>query len=59
MILKAEKKKYHEVEEKIGRRTRMNDDIKLLLNKIKSEKEKKYNNFDKIKQIKNLLVRIQ
>ena len=33
--------------------------MKLLLNKIKSEKKKKYKNFDKFKQLEILLVRIK
>ena len=40
-------------------RNKINDDMKLLLNKIKSEKERKYKNFDKIKQVEILLVRIK
>ena len=44
---------------KIERRNRMNDDIKLLLNKIKTQKKKKYKNDEKIKQLEFLLVRIK
>ena len=42
---------------RIDRRNKCNDDMKLLLNKIKSEKKKKI--FDKIKQLEILLVRIK
>ena len=44
---------------RIERRDRMNDDMKLLLNKIKSEKKKKNKSFDIIKQLEILLVRIK
>ena len=37
----------------------MNDDTKLLLNKIKSEKKKKNKNFDEIRQLEILLVKIK
>ena len=37
----------------------MNDDTKFLLNKIKSEKKKKNKNYDKIKELEILLVRIK
>ena len=43
---------------RIDRKTKLNDDMKLLLNKIKSEKKKKNKDFDKIKQIEILLVNI-
>ena len=41
------------------RKNKLNDDIKLLLKKFKSEKKKKNENFDKIKQIEILLVNIK
>ena len=44
---------------RIIRRNKMNGDMKLLLKKIKSEKKKKNKNFDKIKQLGILLVRIK
>ena len=44
---------------RIERRNRMNDDINLLLNKIKTEKKKKYKKDEKIKQLEILLVRIK
>ena len=37
----------------------MNDDIKILLNKIKTEEKTKYKNDEKIKQLEILLVRIK
>ena len=44
---------------RIDRRNKINDDMNLLLNKIKSEKKKENKNFDKIKQLEILLVRIK
>ena len=44
---------------RIERRNKMTDDMKLLLNKIKSEKEKKYKHFNKIKQLEIILVNIK
>ena len=44
---------------RIDRRNKTNDDMKLLLKKIKTEKKKKNKNFDKIKQLEILLVRIK
>ena len=44
---------------RIERKNKISDDMKLLLNKIKSEKKKKYKNFNKIKQLEILLVRIK
>ena len=44
---------------RIERRKKLSDDMKLLLNKIKSEKKKKYKNFNKIKQLEILLVNIK
>ena len=41
---------------RIQRRILMNDDMKLILNKIKTEKKKKNKNLDKIKQLEALLV---
>ena len=41
------------------RKTKMNDGMKILLHKIKSEKKKKKKNFDKIKQLEILSVRIE
>ena len=44
---------------RIERKNKISDDMKLLLNKIESEKKKKYKNLDKIKQLEILLVRIK
>ena len=44
---------------RIERRNKTSDDMKLLLNKIKSEKKKKYKNFNKIKQLEKILVNIR
>ena len=44
---------------RIQRRNRMNDEINLLLIKIKTEKKKKHENDEKIKQLQILLVRIK
>ena len=41
------------------RRLNMSNDMKLLLNKIKSEKKKKNKNIDKIKQLEILLVNLK
>ena len=37
----------------------MSDDLKLLLNKIKSEKRKKIRNYDKIKQLEKIIVNLK
>ena len=44
---------------RIERKNKLNDDMKVLINKIKSEKKKKNRNLDKIKQLKVLLVNIK
>ena len=44
---------------RIERKNKLNDDMKILLNKIKSEKKKKNKNLDKIKQLEILLVNIK
>ena len=60
MIMNNENKKLSRNRKKrIQRRNKMNDDLKLLINKIKSEKKKKYKIFDKIRQLEFLLVRIK
>ena len=60
MIINNENKKLSRNRKKrIDRKNKMNDDMKLLLNKIKSEKKKKNKNLDKIKQLEILLVRIK
>ena len=51
MIINNESKKLsRNTKRRNNRRDRMNDDMKLLLNKIKLEKKKKNKIFDKIKQ---------
>ena len=54
MIINNETKKLSR-----NRKRRISDDMKLLLNKIKSEKKKKNKNLDKIKQLEILLVNIK
>ena len=44
---------------RIERRNEINNDMKLLINKIKSEKKKKNKNFDKTRQLEILLVNIK
>ena len=44
---------------RIARKLNMSDDMKSILNKIKSEKKKKNKNFNKIKQLEILLVNIK
>ena len=44
---------------RIERKNKINYDMKILLNKIKSETKKKNKNLDKIKQLEILLVRIK
>ena len=44
---------------RIDHRNKTNDHMKLLLNRIKTEKKKKNKNFDKTKQLEILLVRIK
>ena len=57
MIINNENKKLSRNRKKrIERKNKMNDDMKFLLNKIKSEKKKKNKNFDKIRQLEILLV---
>ena len=57
MIINNEKKKLsRNRKRRIKRKSKMNDDMKLLLNKIKSEKKTKNKNLDKIKQLEILLV---
>ena len=60
MIINNENKKLsRNTKRKINRKNKINDHMKFLLNTIKSEKKKKYKNFDKIKQLEILLVRIK
>ena len=60
MIIDNENKKLsRNRRRRIERKSKIDDDMKLLLNKIKSEKKKKNKNLDKIKQLEILLVRIK
>ena len=60
MIMNNEIKKLSRNRKKrIDRRNKINDEMKLLLNKIKTKKKKKNKNLDKIKQSEILLVRIK
>ena len=60
MIINNETKKLsRNRRRRINRRNKLSSDEKLILNKIKSEKKKKNKNFDKIKQLKILLVNIR
>ena len=57
MTINENKKLSRNRKQRIDRRNKINDDMKFLLIKIKSEK--KIKNFDKIKQLEILLVRIK
>ena len=59
MAINENKKLSRNRKRRINRRNKINDDMKLLLNKIKSEKKKKNKNYDKIKQVEILLVGIK
>ena len=60
MIMDNETKKLsRNRKRRLERKNKMSSDMKLLLNKIKSEKKKKNKNLDKIKQIEILLVNIK
>ena len=60
MIINNENKKLsRNTKRRIEQKNKINDDMKLLLNKIKSEKKKKIKNLDKIKHLEILLVRIK
>ena len=54
-----EKKSYQEIDNKELNVKKINDDMKLLFKKIKSEKKKKNKNDDNFKQFEFLLVRIK
>ena len=57
MTINENKKLSRKTKRRIDRKNKMNDDMKLLLNKIKSEKKKENKNFDKSEQFEILLVR--
>ena len=60
MIINNENKKLsRNRKRRIDRKTKLNDDMKLLLNKIKTEKKKRIKNLDKIKQLEILLLNIK
>ena len=59
MINNENKKLSRNRKRRIERKIKMNNDMKLLLNKIKSEKRKRHKNLDKIKQLEILLVNIK
>ena len=58
MTINENKKLSRNTKRRINRRNKISDDMKLLINKIKSEKKKK-KKFDKMKQLEILLVRIK
>ena len=60
MIINNETKKLsRNRKRRIERKNKLNDNMKLLLNKIKSEKRKRNKNLDKIKELEILLVNIK
>ena len=60
MIMDNENKKLsRNRRRRIDRKSKMSNDLKLLLNKIKSEKKKKNENIDKIRQLEILIVNIK
>ena len=60
MIINNENKKLsRNRKRRIERKNKINNDMKLLLNKTKSEKKKKNKDFDKIKKLEILLVNIK
>ena len=60
MILNNENKKLSQNRKRrIDRRNKIIDDMKFLLNKIKTKTKKKYKNDEKIKQLEIILVRIK
>ena len=60
MIINNETKKLsRNRKRRIERKNKISDDMKLLLNKNKSEKKKKNKHFDKIKKLEILLVKIK
>ena len=59
MTINENKKLSRNRKRRIERKSKLNDDMKLLLNKIKIEKKKKNKNLEKIKQLEILLVNIK
>ena len=59
MIMNHEKKLSRNRKGKIERKIKIDDKMKSLLNKVKSEKKKKIKKFDKVKKIEINLVKIK
>ena len=60
VIINNQKEKLSRIKKKrIERKSKLNNDIKLLINKIKTQKKMKNNKLDKIKQLETLLVNIK
>ena len=59
MTINENKKLSRNRKRRIDRINKFDNDMKLILNKIKSEKKKKNKNVDKIKELEILLVRIE
>ena len=59
MIINENKKLSRNRKRRIERRNKIDDKLKTLLNKIKTEKKKKNRNIDKIKELKIELVKIK
>ena len=59
IINNGNKKLSRNKKRRIDRKNKLNDNMKLLLNKIKSGKKKKNKNLDKIKHLEFLLIRIK
>ena len=59
MTINENKKLSKNRKRRINRKNKNSDDMRVLLNKIKSEKKKKNKNIDKIKQLEILLVNIK
>ena len=59
IIINENKKLSRNRKRRINRKNKISDDMRVLLNKIKSEKKMKNKNLDKIKQLEILLVNIK
>ena len=59
MTITENKKLSRNRKRRMNHRNKINNDMKFILNKIKPQKKRKYKNFDKIKQLEILLVRIK
>ena len=58
MTINENKKLWRNRKRRIERKSKMDGNMKLLINKIRSEKKKKNKNLDKIEQLETLLVNI-